>query len=125
MTKSINNLNTTPETFNAEQFAELVNNVKRTQKAVLSIDENQKDAKQRYDAAMDNLQTAMDEGNLDDMQKFTAEAKRLKSKLGEDPAAKYQDFDEAINAMLAFFKPAESASVAPLHAVDEQQAVAA
>lgn len=125
MTQFHNPLNTTAEAFDLEKFNELVNTLKRTHKTVVSMDSTFEETQEKLRVAKDNLQEAMDNFQLDEMQKFTAECKRLKSRLGEDPAVKVAEFDDAVKAIVAFFQPVEAAKTAPdLTVVDNEQLAA-
>lgn len=111
MTKHINKIGVTAEGFDLEQFGSLVNDVRRTQKVIASADETRKELEERLAEAQLNLQEALDKNQYDDMQKYTAEAKRISNKLKENPATKVQEFDDAINALVDFFAPREEGQV--------------
>jgi len=114
--KNINLLNVTAESFDVEQFNTLVRNVKRAQANVADLDKNYEETKAKFDVANTNIQKAINEANYDDMQKFVAEAKRLESRLGENPQEKVAEFDKALNEICKFFGNTETATEAPTEA---------
>lgn len=111
--KNINLLNVTAESFDVEQFNILVRNVKRAQGNVADLDKHYEENKAKFDAANANIQKAINEANYDDMQKFVAEAKRLESRLGENPQEKVAEFDKALDEICKFFGNTASVTAAP------------
>ena len=114
--KNINLLNVTAESFDVEQFNTLVRNVKRAQANVADLDKNYEETKAKFDVANANIQKAINEANYDDMQKFVAEAKRLESRLGENPQEKVAEFDKALNEICKFFGNTNVATEVPVEA---------
>lgn len=102
--KTTNAMNITAEHLEAElkELSTLVTNLKRATVAVTSIASSREELAKKRDELSTKLQAALDSGDLDTMSKHTAELKRVKARLEENPVEKVQAFDEAVDALAKF-----------------------
>jgi hypothetical protein len=90
-----NTLNITPEGIDIEKFNEAVSAFRRTRLAIVDLDKNETEIRDKLATAQQNLQKAIETFNYVDIQKFTAECKRESAKLEMGPEAKHAAFNEA------------------------------
>lgn len=102
MTKPLNPFNVEAVNFDIEKFNDIVKRVRLTQKAVASFGSDHAEVQEKLAEARANIEKALEEYKLDDMQKFVQDAKRLEAKLAEKPTEKIQAFDEAMQEFYNF-----------------------
>lgn len=88
------------ELLNLEKFEECVKTIRNSYRAVDSLDETMTELKTKESELNQDIQKALNEGDLDAVSKKTSELKRVRAKLTEGIADKREDGEKAMFEMI-------------------------